>query len=456
MIKWGARPVVAGKAVILSGMTKKSDLDEISESELIRELARRRAQKTTSNLWHGEEEIAQHHRQDAKATLDALIEKHQKEQTDSHQPCPRCGTPCRVRRKNVARKFQSAFAKHEVVRHYHYCDDCKDGFYPMDEILGLPLEGQATSRLESIVLDVGLHAPYQEASQRLALHHGLKVSERFIRKVIERIGDKAELRANKLCQSDDVASECLVFQVDGSMVSVRGKDAWRETKLGMVYPIEEVKKCKSRGFIEHANFVAELGDFEAFSQEISDTLVACGLLKAKRVAIIGDGAPWVWSLADMVAHQAIEVLDIMHAFEHACTCASALFEEHEQYSKKLWIGRAKELIMQGHIATLLTELEQCVFGTRDKKRKALMNLHRYYTTHQHRMRYNEFRKIGIPCASGSIESAHRHVLQKRMKLAGQHWDPKRANKMAKLRAALASVGPRQLYPLIHKQNRIAA
>ncbi len=35
-----------------------------------------------------------------------------------------------------------------------------------------------------------------------------------------------------------------------------------------------------------------------------------------------------------------------------------------------------------------------------------------------------------------------------MKLAGEHWDPARADRLAQLRAALATAGPRRLYAAI--------
>ncbi|MBL8141400.1 MAG: hypothetical protein JNM38_09845, partial [Acidobacteria bacterium] len=78
---------------------------------------------------------------------------------------------------------------------------------------------------------------------------------------------------------------------------------------------------------------------------------------------------------------------------------------------------------------------------------------RYYRTHRNRLRYDRFRALGFPCGSGAIESAHRHVLQKRMKLAGPHWDPERADRLAQLRAALATAGPRRLYAAIRSDLR---
>jgi hypothetical protein len=63
---------------------------------------------------------------------------------------------------------------------------------------------------------------------------------------------------------------------------------------------------------------------------------------------------------------------------------------------------------------------------------------------------DRYRVVGLPCCSGAVESAHRHVLQKRMKLAGQHWNPDRANRLAQLRAALATCGSAALYPAIRR------
>ena len=107
----------------------------------------------------------------------------------------------------------------------------------------------------------------------------------------------------------------------------------------------------------------------------------------------------------------------------------------------------------GEIDVLLHDLEACTFGTRGRDRTALRALTRYYRTHLNRMRYDRFRAWDLPCGSGAIESAHRHVLQKRMKLAGQHWAPDRADRLAQLRAALATCGPHRLYAAIRSDLR---
>ena len=50
------------------------------------------------------------------------------------------------------------------------------------------------------------------------------------------------------------------------------------------------------------------------------------------------------------------------------------------------------------------------------------------------MDYKKYRSIGAGIiGSGSIESAHRTVIQKRMKLSGQHWTKLGATNMLRLR-----------------------
>jgi len=59
---------------------------------------------------------------------------------------------------------------------------------------------------------------------------------------------------------------------------------------------------------------------------------------------------------------------------------------------------------------------------------------KYYQNNKHRMKYGLYRKIGCGIiGSGAIESAHRTVIQKRMKLAGQRWSIKGAKNMLRLR-----------------------
>ena len=47
--------------------------------------------------------------------------------------------------------------------------------------------------------------------------------------------------------------------------------------------------------------------------------------------------------------------------------------------------------------------------------------HRYLSARRDQLKYREALAEGLPIGSGEIESAHRHVAQKRLKLPGARW-----------------------------------
>ena len=52
--------------------------------------------------------------------------------------------------------------------------------------------------------------------------------------------------------------------------------------------------------------------------------------------------------------------------------------------------------------------------------------------------YNKFRSLGLPIGSGEIESAHRYIPQKRLKIPGATWHPDTINPMLALRVIRAN------------------
>jgi hypothetical protein len=64
--------------------------------------------------------------------------------------------------------------------------------------------------------------------------------------------------------------------------------------------------------------------------------------------------------------------------------------------------------------------------------------HRYLSERRDQLNYAHARAVGLPIGSGEIESAHRHVIQRRLKLAGAWWKESNAEAMLGLRAQRAS------------------
>lgn len=437
-------------------MSKPPDLSHLSDAELEAELARRRVGAAEDADGYTVEVAleAEGHRWVA-ARLDAYFHAREQAQTTAWQPCPRCGRPCRVRRRWVVRTLRSLHGTHTVRRHYHYCATCQQGWYPLDAALGWPPEGELTARLEQVVLDLGLHDPFEEAAERFAVHHGQPISENLVRRVVDRVGRAAVADATGLARVRPAARTVpasLVVQLDGSMLPTRGADPWREAKVGVVARGEHFAQAKGRGLITEARFVARVGDHAGFQATLAEALALERADDCAHIVVVGDGAPWVWTLADALCPTALQVLDSPHAVQHATEAAQALFPPATGLDR-LFVTTVERALLAGQIDELIHDLEACAFAARGRDRAALVALVRYYRTHRNRLRYDYFRARGVPCGSGAVESAHRHVLQKRMKLAGQHWDPVRADRLAQLRAALATCGPLRLYAAVRSDLR---
>ena len=103
----------------------------------------------------------------------------------------------------------------------------------------------------------------------------------------------------------------------------------------------------------------------------------------------------------------------------------------------------------------IRELLDCLpFTTTDEELSALDSLVRYYRNNEKRMRYTEFREAGLPIGSGIVESAHKHVLQARMKQAGQRWSMLRGRRMVQLRALYRTAGPRRFHWAIREALKV--
>ena len=159
---------------------------------------------------------------------------------------------------------------------------------------------------------------------------------------------------------------------------------------------------------------------------------------ARRVVVLGDGAPWIWHLAAKLFVHRVEILDWYHADEHVSEVARILYGEGTEKAATsraaqldgLWTDRVDQAIealrfLGAHQRTVAT-------------RTAVADLTRYLTTHQHRMQYQTYRAAGYPIGSGAVESAVSHVVQQRMKRVGMRWRAAGADTMLALRSIYRS------------------
>jgi Uncharacterised protein family (UPF0236) len=431
----------------------------VAQSELIKEVARRRAGQSEEVMTLSAMELAAENLKWSvgKPTIEALLSR-AKPETQKAKACPRCGQRTRVKTKDRPRTVISLSGPVTFTRHYHYCEDCRFGFYPRDHLLGLPEEGDLSEEMEKRVLDFAINEPFESAAQRWGMHYTTQpLSAHLLQQVVKRVGrlceqsDQTELQARLLPQAQP--AEVLVVQNDGSHLPMRGSDEWKEAKVAVLYRLENRLKsgAAQRGFIEQPRYAAVLGKQAEFSLALKSALAVEQAEKARAVLWLGDGAPSNWTLAHQLQPLATQILDWYHALEHAMDCGKILFGEQSPWLTH-WQQRAEQLLASGNINDLIEELLGCMTEATNDGLAAINNLVRYYRTNQSRMKYHQYRQAGWPIGSGIVESAHRHVLQTRMKLAGQRWSPTRARRMVRLRAAYRTAGATRFYQAVRQSH----
>jgi hypothetical protein len=170
-------------------------------------------------------------------------------------------------------------------------------------------------------------------------------------------------------------------------------------------------------------------------------LRALDLSAVQRVVFCGDGAAWVWAdveavierlgVASACTHQ---VLDYTHAKQNLPEILAWLPKRlRTPKVERQW----KALLWRGDIAGLGQAIKQTFVSHRGRK-KALAKWQRYFAANAHRMQYEGFDRQGLPCGSGSVESAIRRVINLRLKAPGTFWTPAMAECFLFLRAQLLS------------------
>lgn len=220
--------------------------------------------------------------------------------------------------------------------------------------------------------------------------------------------------------------------MDGGMVNIRG-EGWRELKIGAVFDVEthlernpQTQQLDEMAHGRKVHYTAVLGSKDAFTPALWALAVAQDVPTAKERAVIGDGAAWVWNVAEDVCPDGRQIVDWFHAVQHLAEAATALYpDENDHPKRQRWLRTYKDHLYLGRIHKIMAALQ----------RRERADLVTYFENHQRRMQYLEFREEGLPIGSGVIESGIKQFKQ-RLTGAGMRWKMDNAHRMLVIRAAV--------------------
>ena len=87
-------------------------------------------------------------------------------------------------------------------------------------------------------------------------------------------------------------------------------------------------------------FVGAIETAEQFGPRIYAEAVRRGLKRAKRIVVLGDGAPWIWNIADEHFHGTLQIVDLYHARQHFAEIGKIVYGPASTKAKDWAAGRA--------------------------------------------------------------------------------------------------------------------
>lgn len=294
---------------------------------------------------------------------------------------------------------------------------------------------------------------FEKASELIFKFTGLEVSESLIRTVTEETGEKVFCqdmeRAKKSYLAPEIAAPCvldkdkkegvLYIMVDGSSVNTINIDdsgsSWREMKLGLVFAdYNRIKTKDGKVRITDKEYVTYFGEVGEFKKLVFDAAARAGYGRIKEVAVIGDGAHWIWNMCEELFPDAVQILDFYHLSENVHKFGRYLYPENDIEMKR-WSKNILNKIDKGQI-------DEVIEGLPDFKGKKLPaqtpNLKGYMDYNRKRIKYKDYKEKGYYIGSGAIESGNKLVIQQRMKQSGMRWSVSGGQQIAALRAKYSS------------------
>ncbi len=367
-------------------------------------------------------------------------------------PCS-CGHQAHYRELR-SKPVLTAVGTVEVSRPYYLCRHCHAGQFPAD--VELDIENTEFSpgvrRMQAVV---GQEAPFDHGRQQMKLLADLEVTTKAVERTAEAIGENIavheQVEIQRAMQLDlpiviGEAVEILYVQMDGTGVPVVKKETagrqgrtdgqpahTREAKLGCVftqttwdeegYPIRDPDSTTYTGAIETA---------EEFGKRIYLEAWKRGWSRAQKKVVMGDGAEWIWNLAEPYFPGAIQIVDLFHARQHLWELARKLYP-NDELNQKAWIkAHQRRLLDKGKIEKLVGAL-RAIHSTNPEVVEKIRIEADYFENNAERMRYPKFRRQHLFVGSGVIEAGCKTVIGSRLKQSGMFWTVRGANAILALR-----------------------
>ena len=288
---------------------------------------------------------------------------------------------------------------------------------PFSVAAGVKCRGSSLP-LQQVMTDFGADDAFRPGTAKLKEHYGIEMPVSTVQRTTEYHAESIYAQERARVIEPGTAAGFLIGEMDGSMVPVvepapdvqdhrKGKRlSWKEVRLNLVHPKGSVTPVFGGNFA---------GGVEESGRQWERCAAKAGFGPQSQLHAIGDGAPWIADPLDLhFGTQGHYWVDFFHLCEYLSEASKVCDADDPQ----AWLDQQKDRLKANQSALVLAALAPFVEADSDAPVAAC---DRYLRNRLDQLDYQGAIQQGLPIGSGEIESAHRYIIQKRLKLPGAWW-----------------------------------
>jgi hypothetical protein len=291
---------------------------------------------------------------------------------------------------------------------------------------------------------LGVQRSFEKAEVALLEVAGWELDDNTIRQLCHataaRAGSTRERRATAEVFAQ--AEGDLELQIDAGKVNTL--DGWRDVKVAVLARREPGEPITPSEWDERdlpapsvRSVVAAVEEAEAFGERCLAETTRLGLTDPAKINVLGDGAEWIWNLAERRFSGASQCLDFWHGAGHLGDGAKAVFGSGSGEAEAELDRGKRRLLDDGYwgVTEWVGELAVKVpVGGDGAALGAVLN---YFAGHQSRVKYALRLRRGQSIGSGLVEGSIKQLLNVRLKQTGARWKVEHVAPLVELGALAA-------------------
>jgi hypothetical protein len=288
----------------------------------------------------------------------------------------------------------------------------------------------ATPKFAKMISYKYIHTSAKTVEEDLKNNHNRKISKSYIQTLSQIVSnsllkqeDNWEYEIPKMSQeSKDIKT--ISIGLDGTCMPM-GETSWREAMCGTISMYNADGKRVHTLYVANAPEYGKAKFKERMNREILN--IEKKFPDAKIIGVADGGIGLSEELKKQFSSMQF-ILDKSHLKDHLYETAEAL--GINQKDRSGWVEPRVRAISDGNVEAVLKELEEENDKNPNKRLKRLIGyINRFYDA----LDYDNLKTMGYPIGSGEIESAHKYIPQKRLKIPGASWNADSIDPMLSLR-----------------------